>query len=556
MAFECRKYRCALTALLTLVGLAACGGGSSGGGWLNHVKAITVTPASPTIAKGLTKAFTATATWEDGSTLDMSTQVTWTSSNAPAASVSATGVASAHGVGTTNITATMPGGLLTAGGAAISGSTSLTVTAAALVSVALTPANPALELGANQSLTATGTFTDDSHQDVTQSATWSSSEPAVARVNSSAGRIGVVNTRGPGSAAVTATLGSVSGQTTITVTRRTPKFLYASNLGAGTISAFQVNPTTGALAAIGVPTPTTSGSTSIAVTRDFKFLYSADFGLGNVSGFVIQPDGTLIPAAGTPVAVGGGPLSLVAHPAADFLYVAQQGAGIAIYAIDPTSGALTAAGAVSAPDAPEFGAIGPDGRYYYQTLSSIDQIAPFAVDAATGALTPVSSGPAATESFPRAIAIDPAGKFLYVAISDPGTATSTTVDGFLIDASSGALTKMPASPFQVATTPDSIAIDPSGRFLYVSCSNSNVIGAFVIDPDTGTLGAVQGSPFAAPGFPLFVRVDPSGEFLYAGTDSTTAGMLGYTIDQTTGGLTPNAAGSAPGNIVWSVAVTH
>lgn len=541
----------AAAAILTV----ACGGGGSDG-WLNHVKAIAVTPANATFAKGQTQAFVATATWQDNSTLDMSTQVKWTSSSTSVATVSAAGLATMTGIGTTTLKATMPGGGLTAGGATIVGSTSLTVTAPTLVSIAVGPENPALELGVNKSFTVTGTLTDGSHQDLTQAASWSSSDTAVLLVNTSAGRVGVANTRGPGSADVKALVGSISGQTTATVTRRTPKFLYSANLGASTVSAFQVDPLSGALSQIGGSISTTSGSTSIVVTRDSKFLYSADFGIGNVSGFQIQSDGSLISVAGTPVAVGNGPLSLVAHPTADFLYVAQQGSGIAIYAVDPGSGALTAAGSVSMPNAPEFGALSPDGQHYYQTLSSIDQIEPFAVNGSTGALTPLSAGPVATETFPRSIAIDPAGKFLYTAISDAGTGTSATVDGFLIDPSTGALTKMAASPFRMATVPVWIAIDPSGRFLYVGCYNSALISAFTIDPDSGALDAVPGSPFAAPGNPLFVLVDPSGQFLYAGTDSSTAGVLGYTIDQTSGALTQNAAGSAPGNIVWSIAVTH
>src|SRR5215472_8545622 len=246
MAFECRKLLCALTALLTVMGVAACGGGSNGGGWLNLVTAITVTPASPALAKGRSQAFTATATWQDGSTLDMSTLVTWTSSNTSAASVSATGVATAKGVGTTTITATFSGGLTVSGGP-ISGSASLTVTAPTLVSVAVTPANPALELGANQSFVATGTLTDGTTQDLTQGATWASSDAAVLRINNAAGRVGVGNTRGPGAATVTATMGPVTGTTVATVTRRTPKFLYSANGTLDTVSAFRVDPATGAL---------------------------------------------------------------------------------------------------------------------------------------------------------------------------------------------------------------------------------------------------------------------------------------------------------------------
>jgi hypothetical protein len=95
-AFECKKYLCALTALLAVIVLAACGGGGNDG-WLTHVEAITVTPANPTLAKGQTQGLTATATWEDGTTLDMSTQVTWRSSSTAVATVSAAGVAPSSG---------------------------------------------------------------------------------------------------------------------------------------------------------------------------------------------------------------------------------------------------------------------------------------------------------------------------------------------------------------------------------------------------------------------------------------------------------------------------
>jgi 6-phosphogluconolactonase len=104
---------------------------------------------------------------------------------------------------------------------------------------------------------------------------------------------------------------------TATVTRRTP----ALNHGADTISAFTVNPASGALTSIsGSPFPTPTGDTSIAVSRDFKFLYAADFGLNQVSAFSVNSGGSLSPLLGTPFPAGNGLVSVVTHPTADFLY--------------------------------------------------------------------------------------------------------------------------------------------------------------------------------------------------------------------------------------------
>jgi hypothetical protein len=84
---------------------------------------IAVTPANPKVAKGLTKQFTATGTYDGGSTKNITTQVTWTSSNTAVATISNTsgsrGLARAVGIGTTTISATFSG---------VKGMTVLTVT--------------------------------------------------------------------------------------------------------------------------------------------------------------------------------------------------------------------------------------------------------------------------------------------------------------------------------------------------------------------------------------------------------------------------------------------
>src|SRR5205823_8928902 len=141
---------------------------------------IAVTPASPSIAKGLTQAFLATGTYTDSSTLDITTSVNWTSSNTGIATIGLnTGVATGVAVGgPVIITATDPS-------TSKSGTAQLTVTAATLVSIAVTPGNPSIAKGLTQAFTATGTYTDSSTLDLTNSATWNSSNGAVASIDAS-----------------------------------------------------------------------------------------------------------------------------------------------------------------------------------------------------------------------------------------------------------------------------------------------------------------------------------------------------------------------------------
>jgi hypothetical protein len=83
-----------------------------------------------------------------------------------------------------------------------------------LSSIALTPANPSLPAGSTQQLKATGTFTDGSTSDVTNSVQWSSSTPAVATVDATSGLVSAV---APGQATITAISGTTSGSTVVSV---------------------------------------------------------------------------------------------------------------------------------------------------------------------------------------------------------------------------------------------------------------------------------------------------------------------------------------------------
>jgi hypothetical protein len=84
----------------------------------------------------------------------------------------------------------------------------------ALVSIGVTPANPAVTLGKTQQFAATGIYSDNSSQDLTASATWTSSNAASALVSST----GLATSVGTGTAIIAAASGSISGTATLTVT--------------------------------------------------------------------------------------------------------------------------------------------------------------------------------------------------------------------------------------------------------------------------------------------------------------------------------------------------
>ena len=178
------------------------------------LNSIAVTPAGVSLAAKGSQQFAATGTFSDGSTQDISADVTWATSNASVASIGAqTGLAVGQGPGTTQITATL--------GSVVSPAVPLTGTSATLQSIAVTPATASIARNGTQQFIATGTFSDGSTQNVTSSTTWTSSSNSVATIG-----VGSGLTRGlsAGSTTITATLGSSSSPAaTLTVTSATLK---------------------------------------------------------------------------------------------------------------------------------------------------------------------------------------------------------------------------------------------------------------------------------------------------------------------------------------------
>ena len=118
--------------------------------------------------------------------------------------------------------------------------------ASSLTSIAVAPANPTLQAGASLALSATGRNADGSTIDLTSAAAWSSSAPAVATVDAT----GFVRAVAAGTATLTASLGSVSASTTVSVT---PAPLVVET--AGLPNALQGVPYAATLTASGGQTP-------------------------------------------------------------------------------------------------------------------------------------------------------------------------------------------------------------------------------------------------------------------------------------------------------------
>ncbi len=236
---------------------------------------IAITPAAPSIALGLNQQLTATGTYSDHSTQNLTGQVTWssdtisvaTTSNASATAGQATSVA----VGTTHITATL--------GAVTSPAVTLTVTSASLVSISITPPTPVIAIGFNQQFTATGTYTDNSTQNVTTAVTWASANPAVASVSNAASSNGVATSLSVGTSNITATLGTVTSPavpltvtaatlTSIAITPATPSIALGLNQQFTATGTYTDNSTQDVTTAV---TWTSSDPTAASVSNAASF---------------------------------------------------------------------------------------------------------------------------------------------------------------------------------------------------------------------------------------------------------------------------------------------
>ena len=115
-------------------------------------------------------------------------------------------------------------------------------------------------------------------------------------------------------------------------------------------------------------------------------------------------------------------------------------------------------------------------------------IHPYMGDANDGALTALPGFPYDLPSCSYIVA-DQTGAYLYAT-------AGTNVFGFSIDKQTGALSPLPGSPVAVGATADTVSIDPTNQFLYVTNRSAGKVTGFNLNAATGELTSMPGSPFA------------------------------------------------------------
>ena len=193
--------------------------------------------------------------------------------------------------------------------------------------------------------------------------------------------------------------------------------------------------------------------------------------------------------------------------------------------------------------------------FAYVTNSGDNTVTPYIIDSATGTLLQ-SGPPLATGTKPSNASTDGNNSFLYVTNSG-----SNDLSGYTINANTGALTPLPGSPFAAGlSAPSSIAsfYSSTGDGMYVTnapTGGAGSITAFTVDTTGTSLTNIAGSPFTAQaGATAGIFAFGSGvNYFYLEADSANNTVSVYTLDTTTGTLTPNpaspfATGTRPNSI--------
>jgi 6-phosphogluconolactonase (cycloisomerase 2 family) len=551
------------TAFVCILALTACGSSAP------VLQYVTISPTSANAIAGSCGGdivnFTASAYYSDGSIKDGTSLVTWSSSNPTVATIAAGGVATAVGAGTATITATAAG---TPGATA-----TLTVTAASATNLAITPTNVAVPLGSAMMPTTeqyklTGTLSSGATEDLTTTATWASSNTAVATIGANTG---LATTVSAGTTNISATIycttvPPAATPNVLTVTPAAPVALNilvspamipvaAANLPAtvtvpvGGTQQFTVqevwsdgrtptvasNPST----LVFTISPTTAPIPAAITTSGLATALLA--GTSTVDATEMVVSGTTTFTIGS-TSTGGTSATMTVVPAvARFAYVANiSDSSISAFSVNGSSGTpngtFTPLGKFSEGNQPVQVVPHPSGLFLYSIGSDANQtVTLFKVDPVAGGLTNSGKSYATTTTAPAGPSIgamDAGGNFLFVVSPLTGVAGSGQIQGFTINQTDGTLTPVATTTTNLSD-PTFILIDNNGPYLYAINNGNKTVSGYTINTatnapqpgPTGTLTPISGTggtvTLTSTDISNTATIDPTGSFIYVPAGNST-----------------------------------
>lgn len=291
------------------IGLTACGGG---GGSHNTtppppptLSSIAVSSTGSTVVVGMTLQMKAEGKYSDGSTKDMTSSVTWSSSDTNIATVSATGLVTGVGSGTVNIKAAS---------GSVSNQSAVSVNKPAITSVAVSASSTTVPLGASQQIVATATYENNTTGPITEGVTWASSDTSVFAVDAAGLATAKAST---GTAAITAAAGGkTSAPVTLTAAAAAPKSIMIY-LAVPSIAINQwVQPATYLIYTDGVAQDVSGGTTLSVADSNILTLTSPTVGtiVGKAAGSTKLNASYQTMSASTDVTVSGDLTGLTVAP--------------------------------------------------------------------------------------------------------------------------------------------------------------------------------------------------------------------------------------------------
>ncbi|MBM0104775.1 beta-propeller fold lactonase family protein [Steroidobacter sp. S1-65] len=269
---------------------------------------------------------------------------------------------------------------------------------------------------------------------------------------------------------------------------------------------------------------------NVAIDPLGRFLYVPDAVTNHLWGYSLDPSsGALTGLPGSPFAAGIDFTSILFEPQGRFAYVTSQNTRtIQRFVADSDSGALSSLASVATPVEASGVTIHPNGKYLYTSTPVTSggmvthQVQTYAIDPDTGTLTATSTEPAGEA---LSVVLDPSGRYAYVNVRDlPG------VRAYSIDPQDGSLE--PLAEVNPVFSPYGMAMDPAGKFLFVTRRDHGTVEVMTIQSD-GSLN-LTGS-FGVGGEPIAATVDASGRWLYV-TQLAGRSIVTFEIDRASGAL--------------------